>query len=306
MSKSPALPSVPPWLEVLRPGQWTKNLTVGAGFFFALADRNQVFSRVEAFWRSVAAALLFCVVSGVVYVFNDLHDAENDRRHPVKRSRPIASGRLSPRSAVCECVCLGAAALCASTALGSGFAAVLASYLALQFFYTFAMKRVPYLDTSCIALGFVLRVCGGVSAAHVSLSPGIVFCSFFAALCIALGKRSGELAESGGSREAAAVHRPVLLRYSPSHLRVAFLLSAGAAFVGYAVWSVLPSTAAKFGTRGMAATVPFVAFGLCRYVFLVVRRGCGSRPERLFFADATLAAALVLWLLSCAAAWLLF
>lgn len=296
---------LPPWLEALRPGQWAKNIVVGAGFFFALADRNQGFSRAEALSRTLVAVALFCAVSGVVYLFNDLHDAANDRLHPVKRHRPIASGRLLRGAALAECLAIGVISLCASFSLGGGFAAILASYLALQLCYTFALKRVPYVDTACIALGFVLRVCGGVVAARVALSPAIVLCSFFAALCIALGKRGGELAEAGWSLERAAAQRPVLRHYGVAPLRSAFLVSAVVALFGYSTWALLPSTAAKFGTGGMPATVPFVAAGIVRYVFLVVRRGAGARPEKLFFSDPVLVCALTLWLLSCAGAWLL-
>ena len=294
---------LPAAIDALRPGQWVKNLLVFAGLVFALPDRNQGVDPVAAGLRTLAAAALFAVVSGAVYLLNDVHDAPRDRLHPEKRRRPVASGRISPRAALAECTLLIAAAAALAPRLGRTFALVLGGYLALQLAYTFALKRVPVVDAFCVAGGFALRVWAGVAAAGVALAPDILICTFFGATFLAICKRVSELAELG-SLEAAVAHRPVLLHYAPPFTRaLSILCSAGATFAAYAAWALSPYTAAKFGTRGMALTLPFVLFGLARYVRLTVRGKCG-RPERVFTRDLPLLADLVLYAAVCAAVWL--
>ena len=200
--------ALPPWLDALRPSQLAKNALVLAGFFFALPDRHQAgIDPLAAGLRTLAAAALFAVVSGAVYLLNDLHDAPRDRLHPEKRRRPIASGSLPVRAALAECAILMAGAAALAPLLGRTFALVLGGYFAMQLAYTFALKRVPLLDVACIAAGFALRVWAGVAAAGVALAPAILYCTFCGALFLALCKRAAEIAEMGG-REAAASHRP--------------------------------------------------------------------------------------------------
>ena len=294
---------LPPAIDALRPGQWVKNALVLAGFVFALPDRNQGVDPLGAGLRALAAAALFAVVSGAVYLLNDVHDAPRDRLHPEKRRRPVASGALSPRAALAECALLVAGCAALAPLLGRTFALLLGGYLAMQLAYTFALKRVPLLDVACIAAGFALRVWAGVAAAGVALAPAILVCTFCGALFLALSKRASEIVEMGG-REAAAAHRPVLRWYPPRLLGVAGSAAALATLAAYSAWALSPSTAGKFGTRGMALTIPFVLFGLEHYCQLTARGGTG-RPERVLLHDRPTQLCLALYLATCAAVWLL-
>lgn len=293
---------IPVAIDALRPGQWIKNSLVFASGFFALADRNQSVAAGPAAVRSAAAFALFCLVSGAVYLMNDVHDAEADAMHPEKRRRPVASGRLSRRAASAEAAALLALSLAAATALGAGFAAALAAYFALQAAYTFALKRVPLADTACIAAGFSLRVAAGAFASGAAVYPWILACTFVLALFLALGKRRAELFSLGP--EAAARHRAVLARYSLRALDRACTVSAAAAVAAYAVWTMAPSTRAKFGTSLLAATVLPVAFGVSRYLRIVLRGEGGGRPEKTFRESPALVLSVLSWLLSCGAVWL--
>ena len=294
---------LPAAIDALRPGQWVKNALVFAGFLFAIPDRNQGVDLLGAGLRTLAAAALFAVVSGAVYLLNDVHDAPHDRLHPEKRRRPVASGALSPRAALAECALLVALSAALAPLLGRTFALLLCGYFALQLAYTFALKRAPVLDAFGIAGGFALRVWAGVVAAGVVLAPDILICTFFGATFLAIGKRVSELVELG-SLEAAVAHRPVLRHYAPPFTRaLTIVCSATATLAAYSVWALSPATAAKFGTRGMALTIPFVLFGLVRYVRLVVR-GQGGRPEKVFTRDLPLVIDLILYAATCAAVWL--
>ena len=295
--------SLPACIDALRPGQWMKNALVFAGGFFALADRNQSVAPGHAVARGAAAFAVFCLVSGAVYLMNDVHDAEADALHPEKRRRPVASGRLSKRAALAEAAAVLAAGLAASPALGAEFAAATAAYFALQVAYTFALKRVPLADTACIAAGFSLRVAAGAFAAGAAVYPWILACTFLLALFLALGKRRAELAELGPAE--APRHRAVLARYTVRGLDRACSAAAVAAVAAYAAWTVAPSTMAKFGTPFLAATVVPVAFGVSRYLRIVLRGEGGGRPEKTLLRSPSLVLSLLAWLASCAAVWLL-
>ena len=294
----------PPWLDALRPSQLAKNVLVLAGFLFAMPDRHQAgIDPLVAGLRALAAAALFAVVSGAVYLLNDVHDAPSDRLHPEKRRRPVASGALPPRAALAECAILAALSAALAPLLGRTFALVLGGYFAMQLAYTFALKRVPLLDVACIAAGFALRVWAGVAAAGVALAPHILVCTFFGATFLAICKRVSELAELGSLGEAVA-HRPVLRHYAPPFIRVLTIRSsAGMTFCTYAIWALSPETAAKFGTRGMALTLPFVLLGLLRYIRLTVH-GRTGRPEEVFLRDRPTQLCIALYLATCAAVWL--
>ncbi len=241
-----------------------------------------------------------------MYLLNDVHDAPRDRLHPEKRRRPVASGALSPRAALAECALLAAAAAALAPLLGRTFALVLGGYLAIQVAYTFALKRVPILDVACIAAGFALRVWAGIAAARVVLTPAILQCTFCGALFLALCKRLAEIREFAefGSFEAALAHRPVLRWYSPFVIFPTILASALATLAAYSAWALSPETAEKFGTRGMALTIPFVLFGLAHYARLVVRGRGGGRPEKVLLHDRPTQLCIALYLATCAAVWL--
>lgn len=293
---------LPAAIDALRPGQWVKNSLVFAGPFFAFADRNQDVPAMRAGTAAAAAFALFCTVSGAVYILNDVHDAEADRMHPEKRNRPVASGRLGKRAALAEASALAVFSLAASFAAGPLFAACVAGYFALQLAYTFVLKRVPVADTACIAAGFSIRVAAGAFASGVAVYPWILACTFVLAMFLALGKRRAELFVLGP--EGAAKHRAVLAKYSLRGLDAACAAAAAVSVASYAAWTLAPSTTAKFGTRGLAATVPIVAFAVARYLGLVLSGKGGARPEKTFLRSPVLLSCIVLWLAACAAVWL--
>ena len=287
------------FLETLRPGQWTKNLLVFACGFFALADRNQTVDPVDVAARALAAFSAFCLASGAVYIVNDIHDRALDAMHPVKRTRPVASGRLSPRAAAVECGVVLALAFAVSAPLGGAFTAAVAAYFALQIAYTFRLKRIAFVDAAAIAAGFSLRVVAGALACAVALYPWIVGCSFTLALFLALGKRRAELEELGA--EDAGRHRAALGGYTKKSLDVWCCVAALSSLLGYSAWTFAPSTISKFGTRGAAATIPFVAFAAGRYLWLVLTGQGGARPETEFRRHPEILAAIALWIAACVA-----
>lgn len=283
-------------LEVIRPGQWVKNLLVLAGLFFALADKFQRFSVAESLLRALLAVALFCAISGAVYILNDLHDTAADRVHPEKRGRPIASGRLPGRVAVAECFGLLAVALGFSTLLGPRFALCLAGYFLMQIGYTYWFKDVVLLDVFVVAIGFVARVYAGAAAAGVLASPWLLLCTFMAALFLILCKRYDEKVSLG---DGAAAHRKVLGAYTPALLEHLIAIAAACTILCYALYTLAPATVEKFGTERLVGTVPFVVFGIFRYLFLAFCRGQGGRPERTLVRDIPLVVNMALYAAAC-------
>lgn len=279
-------------IEVMRPGQWVKNLLVMAGFFFALGDKTNTLDLKAAFLRTLLAFVLFCLVSGAVYVMNDLHDVEEDRTHPIKRMRPIASGRLPGRTAVSWYFALLAAALAGSLLLGRGFALSVSVYFLLQTLYTYWLKRVVVAELIVVAAGFVIRVYAGTAAAGIYASPWLLICTFMAALFLVTGKRREEKALLGDS---AGTHRAVLALYDLPMLDHCISATAGATVVCYSIYATAGDTAAKFGTELMVLTVPFVVFGIFRYMYLVLCRGKGGSPERTLTSDVPTVINIVLY-----------
>jgi 4-hydroxybenzoate polyprenyltransferase len=280
-------------IRAIRPKQWTKNLLLFAGVLFSrqLAD-------VGLLGRAAAGFLAFSLLSGCVYLLNDLMDVEADRRHPLKRLRPIASGRLSVGAAWIALVPLLAAAIVISLRLGAGFAAVAATYLVVNLAYTAFLKRQVLIDVFVIATGFVLRAIAGVElllpvSPGTDLSPWLLVCTFFGALFLALGKRRRELENSG---EDAGRQREVLDHYTPGLLDGLLLVTASASLMSYALYTIWPATVAKFGTERLLYTVPIVAYGIFRYLFLVRGSRSTEDPSQVLLTDRPLTACVVLYL----------
>jgi 4-hydroxybenzoate polyprenyltransferase len=270
--------------RALRPKQWTKNAILLAALVFALGDSGQ---QVPAYaWlTALAAMVLFCAASSGIYVLNDLRDVEKDRLHPTKRLRPFAAGDLSPGAGWVLSALLLAAALAGAWMIGAGFLQVVAGYIALQLAYTFALKKVALLDIFIIAAGFVLRALAGAVAIHVAISPWLLVCTLLLALFLALCKRRHELvvvADAGGETRAA------LRDYSERLLDQLIAVTGGATLVSYCLYTLAPDTVAKFGTNRLALTIPFVIFGLYRYLDLVYRHDQGGRPEQILLTDIPL------------------
>lgn len=269
-------------LGAMRPHQWTKNLFVLAALVFAAGDRRAgEFVLREHGWTTVCAFIAFCLASSAVYLVNDVLDVEKDRAHPEKRHRPVASGRLAPGSAlVAAALCFGGA-LALAAALGGGPAnvAVLAGYGLLNLAYGLWLKHVALLDAFCIASGFLLRLSAGGIAAAAEISRWAFLCTLFLALFLALNKRRAELALLGGASTAT---RSSLKQYSVSFLDQMVSVLAACTIVAYTMYTVDEDTAAKFGHgQTLFWSVPFVAFGVGRYMLLVQGGRGGENPARI-------------------------
>jgi 4-hydroxybenzoate polyprenyltransferase len=271
----------------LRPAQWTKNLLVFAGLLFGrrLLDPPAV-------GEAIAAFAVFCALSGVVYLVNDVVDREADRRHPLKQARPIASGALRVRLAIAGAAVLGAAALAAAFRLGTGLGTVAVAYLLLQAAYSLALKNIVILDVLAIALGFVLRAVAGAVAVRVEISHWLFLCTILLALFIALAKRRHEIVLLAGD---AALHRPILGEYSAYLLDQMIAIVAACTLVSYVFYTISPETSEKFGSEWLGLTIPFPLYGILRYLYLVHQREGGGSPADLLLADRPLLTCVALW-----------
>jgi 4-hydroxybenzoate polyprenyltransferase len=273
-------------LVSLRPHQWTKNLFVLA----ALAFSKHLFDPDAALRAGVAFAI-FCGLSGAVYLINDVADVERDRLHPLKRSRPIASGALGLPAARAAAASLAALGLLAASALGPGFALGALAYLALNLAYSFGFKNVVILDVLAIAIGFVLRAVAGALAIQVVFSEWLLVCTILLALFLALAKRRHELV----TLEDAAGHRRILSEYTPYLLDQMIAVVTASCLTAYAFYTLAPETVEKYRTQRLALTIPFVIYGIFRYLYLVHRKEQGGSPGDMLLADRPLLAAVALW-----------
>ncbi len=278
-------------VEAMRPHQWVKNALVLAPLAFGharLAGRGGV---VEALPEALAATAVFCLLSSSIYLLNDLVDADADARHPSKSRRPIPSGRL-PRgvAAAVSAVC-AAASLAWALGLGDGsFFRWPLAYLLLNLAYSFWLKKLVIVDCLCIALGFQLRVQGGAAVVQVPPSPWILLCTFFFALFLAFCKRREEVERMGGEGGTRATVR----EYELGFLDQVIAPLAALSILCYALYAVDAGSLQMHG-EGLKYTVPFVVFGVFRYLFLVHRRGEGADPARLLFRDSQLIISGLLW-----------
>ncbi|MGE0040363.1 MAG: decaprenyl-phosphate phosphoribosyltransferase [Vicinamibacterales bacterium] len=274
-------------LVSLRPDQWTKNLIVFAALIFGrrLLDPAAV-------GRSLAAFSLFCVLSGVVYLLNDVSDREADRLHPHKSRRPIASGALSPGAALTWAAVLSALAFGAAAALGAGFLAVSVAYLALFAAYSRWLKHVVILDVLAIAMGFVLRAVAGGVVIGVPISDWLLVCTILLALFLGLSKRRQEITLLA---EGATGHRKILEEYSPYLLDQMISVVTASTLVAYVIYCLSPETTERFGTTWLVLTVPFPIYGIFRYLYLVHRRHGGGSPAEMLLRDRPLLACVALW-----------
>ncbi len=274
-------------LVLARPWQWIKNGLVLAPLIFS----HELFNPRREFLAAVALAA-FCALSSFAYVLNDICDREADRLSPEKRDRPLACGDLSIAQALCFAIAVVAIAALLSIALGLSFVAIAALYVAMQFGYSLWAKQHVVLDIIAVAIGFVLRAFAGGVAIEVEVSPWLVFITFVLAMLLVLGKRRHELAAMGCYAKA---HRDVLEQYSIRLLDQMLSIVAGATIVSYMIYTVSVEVEAKLGTRYLYLTVPFVAFGILRYLFLVDARDEGGDPARLLIRDKPLLLTLLLW-----------
>jgi 4-hydroxybenzoate polyprenyltransferase len=274
-------------VESMRPAQWLKN-----GFVFAalIFSHNLLDGRRAG--RVALAALVFCVTSGAVYLLNDVLDASEDRSHPLKRLRPVASGRLAPRTAVAAAGILALLTLGTSWLLDPQFFFVAGTYGAINIVYSLFLKRVLLLDVFVIAAGFVLRVLGGGVVIHVEISAWLIVCTTLLALFLALTKRRHELVLLG---ENASNHRPILAHYSPYFLDQLIGIVTASTVMSYSLYTLSDDVMKKFPGKRLELTIPFVLFGIFRYLYLVHQASEGGNPTRLLLTDRVLLAVVLMW-----------
>ena len=283
-------------LRLARPHQWTKNAFVLAPLLFA-----RVASQPRLLAAAVEATLLFCLASSAVYVLNDVVDAPADRAHPVKRKRPVASGEVSPTLALAFSALLATTAVAGSLRLSRDFALIVGLYFAVNLFYSLGARKVALLDAMLIGVSFVLRVLGGAAAIDVAASHWVLLCTFLLALFLAFSKRRAELRLLDSD---PGLHRPSLRGYTPELLDRFDAILLAATVVCFALYTVAPETVAKVGSDRLIYGVPFVIYGLFRYLLLVESGGDSGEPGTLALRDGPLLLCVALW--TAFSAWVLY
>jgi 4-hydroxybenzoate polyprenyltransferase len=274
-------------IETLRPQQWVKN-----GFIFAALIFSQSLTRWDRCRQVLLATLVFCLVSSATYVLNDIMDAPEDRHHPIKKLRPIASGRLSPITAGIVGAILGGGGLIAAWRLDSSFFGIVAAYLGLNVLYSLFLKHVFLLDVFIVAAGFLFRVIAGGLVIRVAISPWLIVCTTLLALFIALSKRRHELVLLG---DQASNHRAILADYSPYFLDQLISIVTASTVVSYALYTLSPDVQSKFPGKRLEMTIPFVLFGIFRYLYLIHHGEQGGNPTRSLFTDPVLLSVVLFW-----------
>jgi 4-hydroxybenzoate polyprenyltransferase len=275
-------------IQAMRPHQWVKNVVIFAALIF---DRQLGLNNLQPMLRTLAGFIIFCLLSGVVYIINDIADVEADRAHPKKRYRPIASGRLPIPFALISAVVILAIILPVSYWLSPAFAAVALGYFLLNLAYSKWIKHIAILDVFAIALGFVLRVAAGVTLIHVArFSPWLYVVTTLASLYIGFGKRRAEL---GLLADQANSHRKVLSGYTLPMLDQYITIVSATTIMAYSLYTF--SAPNLPNNHAMMLTIPFVLYGVFRYLYLVQTQGGGGAPEEILFRDRPLQVTVLLW-----------
>jgi 4-hydroxybenzoate polyprenyltransferase len=277
-------------LSAMRPRQWAKNVFVLAPLVFA---RQLDDPRVLG--RALLAFAAFSLLASAVYLFNDIRDREEDSHHPRKRQRPIASGRLPVPVAAVAAALLAAASLAIGMTLGGDFVAILVAYLVANLGYSLGLKRVVILDVMVLSVGFVLRVMAGGVAVSVEVSAWLILCTSFLALFLAFSKRRHELMLLA---DDASEQRQVLSHYSPAFLDQMINVVTAGTVVAYAVYAISPETVEKFDTRDLIFTMPFVLFGIFRYLYLIYQQPSERNPTEAILGDRPFLINILLWVAS--------
>jgi len=288
-------------LELLRPAQWSKNMILFAAVLFSPA--RVVLSHPEVIVQALAGFAVFCMLSSAVYALNDLLDLKADREHPKKKNRPIASGRVSPSTAGVLSFVLASAAVGWAFYLDFYFGLVAIAYLVANLAYSLGLKQAVILDVLILSMGFVLRAVGGVAIVkailpEVYLSYWLILCAFLLSLFLALAKRRHEIALLG---DAAATHRASLAAYNLSFIDQMLAALSAATLLAYSLYTISDDTVRRYGTHALFWTLPFVVYGIFRYLYLIYTRGEGGDPSKLLVRDRATLINVALWALSTAA-----
>lgn len=277
-------------LRGMRPKQWTKNLLVFAALLFAqrLGDPHATSVALVTF-------ILFCLLSSSVYLVNDVLDVEEDRRHPTKRFRPIASGQLFPSFALACAVCLAAIGVIGCFLVNTASGTVAVTYLLLTLAYALWLKHIVIIDVLSVAIGYVLRAVIGATAIDVESSPWLLICTILLALFLVLCKRRQELVML---EEDASQHRPILGEYSSHLLDQMIGVVTASTFMSYCLYTISERTVQQLGTRNLVYTVPFVIYGIFRYLYLVHQKQQGGAPDRVLLTDGPLLVNVVVYVVA--------
>ena len=272
----------------LRPQQGIKNF-----FIFAPVIFSRNFLNGPLVLKTATAFVAFCLIASAHYIFNDIRDLAEDRLHPVKSKRPLASGRLKTGPAVLACVVIAVLGLAVAATVNRGVLGISAAYLVLQVLYSLRLKHVVILDVFVVAAGFVIRVVAGGLAIEVAISSWLLICTMLLALFLAMGKRRHEIVLLEGD---AANHRPILKKYNTTLLDQMISVVTASTLIAYCLYTISEETVAKFGTRKLIYTVPFVLYGIFRYLYLIHLKAGGGSPESLIIKDKPLLLDLFLWI----------
>jgi len=274
-------------LVAMRPRQWIKNSVIFAALVF-----SRTLVEPSHLLRSLAAFCLFCAVSSSVYILNDILDLKNDLAHPTKSRRPIAAGEVSTALAAVVGATLALAALALSYALSPPFAAMALLYMTINILYSVWLKRMVIVDVMVISSGFVIRAVSGGLVIDVEVSAWLILCTILMSLFLGFTKRRQELAQL----EARAVdHRAILKEYSVAFLDQMISIVTAATVVAYFLYTLAPETRAKLGTPYLPLTIPFVLYGIFRYLYLVHQRNKGDSPTGALYGDPPLLLNVILW-----------
>lgn len=278
-------------IKSARPIQWTKNIFVFAGLIF-----SREFTNVDKILISLETFGMFCLLASGIYIFNDIIDLPQDRVHPQKRNRPLASGELPVVLAWVFSVLMAFCGVFWAFSINNAVGVVGVSYLFFQVLYTLFLKHLVIVDILVVSSGFLLRAASGTFAVGVDISQWLILCTSFLALFLVTAKRRQELYRI--ECEGAEVSRPVMLQYSLSFIDELLVVEAGATITAYALYVFSPDTAIRSGTRFLGLTLPFVIYGIFRYVYLVKVLGKGEAPERIVITDLPLVADFVMWVIT--------
>ena len=275
----------------MRPKQWAKNSFVFAGIFFD----GRLFD-LPRLLQSAIAFVIFCLLSSAIYLINDLADIERDRVHPIKRLRPLASGDLAPSTAVLAAIVIIAVCIPLSFVLSPVFGAIALAYTLLMVAYSFRLKNVVIVDVMTVAAGFVLRVFAGAVVAQVTrFSPWLYVCTTLLAVFISVNKRRNELFVLADNADS---HRASLLDYSPAFLDKISSMVMATALASYSFYTF--SAPNLPDSHLMMITIPFVMYGIFRYLYLVDEKNLGGAPEEIVLGDGALLLTILLWAVTAA------
>ncbi len=283
--------SVNDYLKLLRPRQWLKNIFIFAGLIF-----SRQFLDVGSVEKSLFAFVVFSLLSSSGYIINDILDYREDREHPVKSKRPIAAGRITKWRAVFVSVSLFVISLFGAYSLGNGFLYVCLIYSALMVAYSIGIKNIVILDVLFVAVGYVLRAIAGAVVIAVEISSWLLLCTLLIALFLAISKRRTEIVLLG---EGAVKHRRILSQYSLGLLNQMMAIVTAACIVAYCLYTLAPETVEKFGTRNLIYTIPFVVYGIFRYLYITFQKVETDIPERVLLSDLPLQLCLLGWIVTC-------